>query len=143
MLYQDRSSQDRSSYDRSFQDRLSQERSSQDSGQVMSSQDRFGLVRSTQDRDQFFLKSCVRDQVDHWTVASVYLDSNRTKRKALTWDSSVALLSPTCFLFFKPSLINPSFPSTLTIFTSLHILNIHILITCKKAGPYLKKSVRY
>ena len=101
----DISYKDRSSYDGPFQDRSSQERSSQDSGQVMSSQDRstldrLGLVRSTQDRDQFFLKSCFRDQVDHWTVASVYLDFNRTKRKTLTWDSSVALLSSTCFILF-------------------------------------------
>ena len=103
---QDRSSkdiiyQDRSSYDGSFQVRASQERSSQDLGQFMSSKDRstldrLGLVPLTQDRDQFFLKSCLCDQVDHWTLASVYLDSNRTKRKALTWDSSVALLSLTC-----------------------------------------------
>ena len=76
--------------------RIGQARKDQVKTQDRSTLDRLGLVRSTQDRDQFFLKSCVRDQVDHWTVASVYLDSNRTKRKTLTWDSSVAILSPTC-----------------------------------------------
>ena len=37
------------------------------------------------------------DQVVHWTIAYVYLEFNMIKRKTLTWDSSVALLSPTCY----------------------------------------------
>ena len=36
---------------------------------------------------------------DHLILGYVYLESNRTKRKTFTWDSSVALLSPTCFYF--------------------------------------------
>ena len=40
------------------------------------------------------------DQVDHLILGYVYLESNRIKRKTFTWDSSVALLSPTCFANF-------------------------------------------
>ena len=83
-----------SSQDRSSQVRLGQVRT----GQVRTGQVRLGQRRTDQskDRDQSFL-SFVSDQVVHWTIAYVYLECNMIKRKTLTWDSSVALLSPTCF----------------------------------------------
>ena len=74
-------------------------------GQVRLDQVRTGKVRFSQlstGTNIFSKVGC--DQVDNKTIAYVYLKSSWKKRKTLTWDSSVALLSPTCITHFFATL---------------------------------------
>ena len=65
------------------------------------STEQYLILTSGQVRTQTnFLYSWMSDQVNSLTIANVYLESSMTKIKTDTWDSSVALLSPTCFLQF-------------------------------------------
>ena len=65
-------------------------------------------------------------KVDNQTIAYVYLKYTWTKRKTLTWDSSVALLSPTCSTFYDICFLycSPKQKWSLTLKTQVLLLNM-------------------
>ena len=123
MSSKDKSSQDRFKQGRSRQDRFIQDKSRQImtdhfrtnharkgqirtgqvrtcqvmTGKVWSGQLKTGQVRSGQ--EPIFYKGgwVINLNTGPVYIIYVYSESSRTKRKTLTWDSSMALLSSTCF----------------------------------------------
>ena len=88
MLSHDSSSKDRTSQDRAIENRSNWDKSSQDK----SSQDRSTLDRSSWDRQ-------VKSGKVVYLPSTLTWDCNEIKMKTYTWNSSLALLSPTCFFF--------------------------------------------